>query len=48
MIYCQDSLSMEPIKLLNISLVGIDTEPKFTFSIKHPINNRNKKIKEYL
>ena len=48
MIYCQDSLSMLPIKLLNISLVGIDTEPKFTFTIKHPISTRVKRIKENL
>lgn len=46
--YCQDSLSIEPTKLLNISLLGIDTEPKFTFIIKHPINTRIKKRNEIL
>lgn len=48
MIYCQDSLSIEPIKLLNISLVGIETEPKLTFTIKHPVSTRVKKINESL
>ena len=48
MIYCQDSLSIVPIKLLNISLVGIETEPKFTFSKKHPINDTISRINENL
>lgn len=42
MIYCQDSLSIVPNKLLNISLEGIETEPKFTFKMKTPINPKIK------
>ena len=48
MIYCQDSLSIVPNKLLKISLVGIETEPKFTFIKKHPINKTLIRINENL
>ena len=41
-------MSIEPNKLLNISLVGIDTEPKFTFRIRHPINTSVKRMNEIL
>jgi len=34
MMYCQDSLSEEPNKLLKIDLSGIDTEPKLMFTKK--------------
>ena len=35
--YCQDSLSIDVNKLLKISFVGIDTEPKLIFIKKHTI-----------
>lgn len=43
--YCQDSLSAEPNKLLKIDLSGIDTEPKLMFIKKQimsiKINTKN-------
>jgi len=34
MMYCQESLSAEPNKLLKIDLRGMDTEPKLMFKKK--------------
>ena len=46
--YSQDSLSIVPTKLLNISLVGIETEPRFTFNIKQIISTANNTINDIL
>jgi len=46
--YSQDSLSIVPTKILNISLVGMETEPRFTFSMKQIISTTNNTINDNL
>ena len=48
MIYCQDSFLAAPIKLLNISFKGIETEPRLMLAKKHVISTSVNTIKELL